>query len=540
MKKLKTQYSKLFKLLYLTSLGWLFIFFLSLFCHQLTAFNQDLGRHLKAGQIIISQKKVPKINLFSFAFPNFPFINHHWLPEVIFYLTANNLGLNSLIFLKLILLSLAFFSLLVFINKHYGKIIGLGWGLLTLFLLALRTEVRPEIFSYFFLSLYLIILSQPKIFKKYFLVLPLVQLLWVNSHIYFFLGSSLLFFYLISHLIIFKLKSKKQLLKIITALALSSLINLVNPNFLKGALYPLLVLKNYGYRVVENQSFFYMSNYYGKIYNPYFLFIFFISFLSFLITIKKQNFYAVASFLFFSFLAFMSIRNISVFALAVFILAAKNLFLTKKAFFKPRSELVLNLKLLFYFVFIPLLIFLSFQNITHQSAKYKYSIKKFGLGTARGAWAGADFVLKNKINGPIFNNFDIGSFLIFKLYPDYQVFVDGRPEAYPADFFKNTYIPMQEKPTKWEEIDKKYNFNFILFSHTDITPWTTAFLQTIFKNKNWQLVFLDDYSIIFLKQNEQNKALIEKHALDKNNFDFSCQEQIDCYARIKNILKILN
>src|SRR3990167_2163720 len=39
------------------------------------SFDQDLGRHLKLGEIIIKTGNVPRINLFSYTNPDFPFIN---------------------------------------------------------------------------------------------------------------------------------------------------------------------------------------------------------------------------------------------------------------------------------------------------------------------------------------------------------------------------------------------------------------------------------------------------------------------------------
>lgn len=519
---------------------WLFVF--SLFCHNLVSFSQDLGRHLKAGEVIVQQQKVFKNNLFSFSYPQFPFINHHWLAEVIFFLFTQYFGLKSLIALSVIIFSLLFFSLLWFSVKKSGWLISFGWGFLLLFLLSQRSDIRPEIFSYLFLSFYLIILNKASIFKKYWFILPLMQLFWVNIHIYFFLGPTLLFLYLINNLIYkLKIKNHKQLFLVCLTFSLSVLACLLNPNFINGALYPLLVFKNYGYRIVENQSIFFMTHYYGRLYNPYFLLIFFASLITFFITLNNQSFYTISSFLFFSFLGFQAIRNIPLFALVAFVSVNQNLLLIKekiKQKFKP--ELFLNFKLLFYFIFVPLILFLTYQNMINQTYQKRLSDKRFGFADFKGVKEGAEFILDNKIAGPMFNNFDIGSALIYYLYPQYQVFVDGRPEAYPASFFNETYIPMQESEKEWQKIVEEYNFNFIFFSHTDITPWAINFLTRIGKDKDWQLVFLDDYAVVFLKQNKVNQVLINKYALNENSFTYSCHKQIDCYARILNILNILN
>src|SRR5437016_6950416 len=75
------------------------------FFHPINAITQDLGRHIKTGEIISQTHSVPKINLFSYTYPKFPFINTHWLSEVIFYLVSTTFGFQGLlVFITLIVL----------------------------------------------------------------------------------------------------------------------------------------------------------------------------------------------------------------------------------------------------------------------------------------------------------------------------------------------------------------------------------------------------------------------------------------------------
>ncbi len=85
-----------------------------LFFHSLTSINADIGRHIKLGEIIWQTGTVPKVNLLSFTAPDYPFINHHWLSEVIFYkvysLGSNWMsGLKAVMFLKVIVLLATYF-----------------------------------------------------------------------------------------------------------------------------------------------------------------------------------------------------------------------------------------------------------------------------------------------------------------------------------------------------------------------------------------------------------------------------------------------
>ena len=50
--------------------------------------------------------------------------------------------------------------------------------------------------------------------------------------------------------------------------------------------------------------------------------------------------------------------------------------------------------------------------------------------------ASADFFKTENIKGSIFNNYDIGGYLIFNLFPNQKLFVDNRPEYILLIFLK--------------------------------------------------------------------------------------------------------
>jgi len=140
-----------------------------------------------------------------------------------------------------------------------------------------------------------------------------------------------------------------------------------------------------------------------------------------------------------------------------------------------------------------------------------YHWRDRGIGLAPRVNEAAEFFKQEKISGPIFNNYDIGGYLIWNLYPQKKAFVDNRPEAYPDSFFSEVYKPMQEDPAIFEKIDQEYNFNAVFFYSHDITPWGINFLKAIKSNSAWAMVYSDDYAIIYLKRNETNKPLIDKY-----------------------------
>ena len=250
----------------------LFIFIGSLMIHGFYTINQDIGRHIKTGEMIWQTKAVPKTNLFSFTVPDHPFINHHWFSEVIFYFLNLMIGLKGLIVFKVFMNVIAFLFIYLAIRKRASV-----WAIILIFVLSAfifteRTDVRPEILSYLCLAYYLFAISKSKYENshRWLYALPFIQIFWTNTHIYFALGVGLLLFYLIDRLIEYKRDNNGSLfgfkdshcnrliLIIFTLVVLSTLIN---PNFIKGAIAPFNILADYGYSIVENQNIFFLTDY---------------------------------------------------------------------------------------------------------------------------------------------------------------------------------------------------------------------------------------------------------------------------------------
>src|SRR3989344_4073777 len=99
-----------------------FLLFLLVFVgyfHRVSAFTQDLGRHILIGNIIVSTHSIPQTNLLSYTYPDFPFLNHHWLSEVVFALLAKT-GTLGLLMVSTIVALLAFGSIFLYAYKKTG------------------------------------------------------------------------------------------------------------------------------------------------------------------------------------------------------------------------------------------------------------------------------------------------------------------------------------------------------------------------------------------------------------------------------------
>jgi hypothetical protein len=142
------------------------------------------------------------------------------------------------------------------------------------------------------------------------------------------------------------------------------------------------------------------------------------------------------------------------------------------------------------------------------------------------SWAGlppgvnrsAEFFRMAGLVGPVFNNYDLGAYLIFHLFPRERVFVDNRPEAYPVDFFQREYLPMQADEETWNRLDAKYGFQAIYFERHDQTARARTFLVHRLGDPRWAPVFLDDYTVILAKRGGPNQAAIERYPLPPGTF----------------------
>ena len=493
-----------------------------LLARPINLITADLGRHIKNGAEIISGNfDVIKTNYYSYTFPDYHALNHHWLGGVIFFLIWKISGFLG-VHLFFILISLI--TLWIFFKLAYEKS-GLAMASLTAILLMPlileRDEIRPEIFSNLLAGVFLLILTRfrdGRLKPKYLLALPAMELVWVNTHIYFFLGFVIAAAFFAEAL--FE-KSKPAVKTLALVIGLMTVAAFINPAGVRGVLSPLDVFKNYGYTIVENQNIFFLEK---LITNPNFLilkimFSAFLCLITFRLIQNKRGIPASDLILAvgFSAAAVIALRNMTIFALFVLPISSgciagligKKLdganpvrnpsgnHIDNRAVKEGVGQPVSNGVKTNLFACVILALFI----LSILSGEYKPIVPydKLGFGLMDRSNNAVEFIKNQNLEGPIFNNYDIGGYLIFNLWPERKVFVDNRPEAYPSDFFQKVYIPMQEEKKTWDEQLKIYGFKTIIFSVVDYTPWGQKFLTRIVKDPDWKTVFLDSRVIILVQ-----------------------------------------
>lgn len=516
------------------------LFYGSFLIHHIDLTVADLGRHIQNGRIAMEERIIPPTNFYSYTAPDYPVITHHWASGILFFLVWKAGGFTAvhLLFIAMSMATLAIFFSIA--SRAAGPGPAALITTLALPLLAERTEIRPEAISYLLSAVFFLLLlrnletgfpnplGNPVSKSRWPLItLPLLEVLWVNTHIYFFLGPVFIAIFLMPHLISRPLQ-RTQVIPLLWTLTAGAAATLINPFGLSGALAPFTIFQNYGYRIAENQPVWFVEK---LIQNPNFVIfkiLFWILAAGFAARVwiaRKEQASAIGGRLFLplaaigimiSALAWLATRNFALFGFFFIPLIAANL----TAFCGPllaryRRSLTVSAALIVSLLFIPALF--------GQWQKYFPYWKEPGLGLERGNSRTAEFFKDNGLRGPIFNNYDIGGYLIWHLFPQEKVFVDNRPEAYPAAFFRDTYIPMQEREDAWQEALQKWQFNAIFFSHRDMTPWAQRFLIARIADRAWAPVYADRYAIIFLKRNDGNKAIIDRFEIPQSAFRIAKQ-----------------
>lgn len=486
----------------------------------------DLGRHIKNGEIFlhanqyhISRSALLHTNFFSYTHPTFPFINHHWGYGIIAYLTYSLFGWVGLSLAYILTLTGAFFILFILITQKTPLYASIPISLFLIPLIAERTEIRPEGMSYLFIAVFLYILiaySHNELRQKYLYILPVLSVFWINTHIYAIFGPLLVGAFLCEALVH---RDKTNIYTYLKILALCAGALLISPYGLEGALYPFKIFNNYGYLVAENQSILFLKKL--NFINPNFLWwkisvvlAFCGSMLTLMYNRKKFPVALGLITLAFAGLSFFGIRHLTLFGLILLPFFAKlaELLFERNTTEEGRS----NAWAASVILSLVLVVFVGIQFSSRLPGS-----PSWGLGLFSHNIDSTKFVKNTGVQGPFFSNYDIGGLIIFSLFtPDRQekVFVDNRPETYPKEFFSDVYIPMQENIDVWEQTMNHYNFNAIWFYRLDNTPWAQNFLITHINDPLWAPVYVDDFTIIFLRRNKKNTEIIKQYELPQSMF----------------------
>jgi hypothetical protein len=100
------------------------------------------------------------------------------------------------------------------------------------------------------------------------------------------------------------------------------------------------------------------------------------------------------------------------------------------------------------------------------------------------------YIQREQPPGPMFNSYNWGGYLIWTLYPDYPVFVDGRTDLYDDPFLRH-YLDVALVRDDWRRVLARYGVRFVLVERDSILA---RFLAA---DDAWPQRYADDLAFIF-------------------------------------------
>jgi hypothetical protein len=503
------------KLLDLRRLGFVAIFLLLLTLLQLT--DPDYFWHLKTGQYLLDHGALPGGDIFSYTNPGRPWMLHEWLFEAVLAGTYALLGEFGVRLITVSLGTAATIIVFAMANRFLGKPYAAFFlALILLVLMAPSLSPRPQLVTFLLFALYLRVLTDFKYAGKTrcLLALPPLMAVWVNFHGGYIGGLALLALFVACEWLTFLAKDHRDTaqwrrLKWLSLAAIATLLSsLVNPYFVGHWLYPFQVMGMEASRTYISE---WHSPNFHRLQGQVYLVLVFAYFIVTIYRRRKADITELAIPLFFAAMGFVAARHIPLAAIALIPFTAVALAQQPLTQLMPARALQAcsawynrhvrhgsdlgDKEYLLNWVLLGLILagFLLYYAVNHASiaetAKRQMPVEA------------TEFIIKTGIHGRMFNTYQYGGYLIYRLYPDQQVFIDGRADMY-GDAFMREYGEIINGGKNWERLFDKYRIDYVLVQHDD------PLRQLLLERGDFKLVHEDKTNSVLLKNCEKYAAIM--------------------------------
>jgi len=467
------------------------------------SYDPDLYWHLKTGEYIVTTGTLPYTDIFSHTAYGKEWVLHEWLSQVLFYAITQIGGLTGLWAVVACIYVATFYLLFRLSTRILGdETKGLIVSLLFFAPLIPFASPRPQIFTYLFFAIFLWILFEWKYFRRErgLMLLPPLMLVWPNLHGAFVAGIALLALFLVCEWITWfaswrrEATSKARLKSLGVWTALAVLATLANPRFIEYWLYPFHVVNMEVAKGIISE---WQSPNFHLTYDRYFLGVFLLLFAVLVHSRKKPSLTELAVPTFFIVAGFTAARHLPLAcfaALPFFALFlryvpwantdyAKRFALLKMTHGVNRqldARRIAYLNVLLLCGVAGSLIYTQSRLPANQLVEGLLPVKA------------ANFIVDNAISGKMFNEYGDGGYLIYRLYPQQKVFIDGRADMYGDDFM-NEYLAIINGAAQWQENFEKHSIDYA------VLPRDVPLRQLLLAVGTFKLVYDDERRSILLR-----------------------------------------
>ena len=478
--------------------------------------NSDIWMHLKTGQLILERLSIPYLDWYSFTDPDRPWIEMHWVFQVV---AAKLFAWGGV---PLLVLTKAFLQMVTVAIcwRAAGDRLPV-WAksvfmLLLVVCLAGRSIVRPDMVTTLLLSLSLLILIRTTDKPRLMWFLPLVQVVWTNCHGLFVLGLVVLGCYCGDRVARSLAKGRCWLEKpatspemrvVLLATGATVVACLANPYLFRGAMFPFVLFGKLGNDPSQEHmpplEVFHEPG--ATVYVFAQLILWCATLISFVWLARHRRLSVMRLLLFiaFSYLGWIAWRNITIFGIVASVIGcwnvADSLQLRSPVSSPANGEATKDLPLAILVATLALILSVVTSNWHHVTGR-----DYFGIGEMDYYIHGpAEFAGRPGMPSRAFViGYDSAAVFIFHNSPERKVFLDGRLEVY-RDSTIVSYFEIQS-----DMRERKPEFAVPLLDNEQHLPTiviennagSRRLLWAMLTYPNVRLVYADSTGAVFIEQ----------------------------------------
>jgi hypothetical protein len=484
------------------------ILFVALFAMAIRApADTDTWWHLQAGRETLESGDILQTDLFSHPRYGSSWVNHSWLSQVTLYWLFDHFSYAGLgLWIGLVVAAAFAFVYLQMEGDPFTRAFILVIAAATS---AVVWVARPQLVSFLLTAVvaYILYLFKWRQVNRLWL-LPPVFILWVNFHAGYVLGFMVLAAFVagevLNHLLVLfvpagdfsagsehcPLVSWRKLGIVVGIVFLSVLFLVINPNTTRMWVY---YLDTVGIGALQDFIQEWQSPDFHPLYTQPFIWLLLATLAAMGLSGRRVDGTDLALVGMFSYASLLAGRNFGPFALVTAPVLSRHVatMLARwgwssrlRSALRPRAILgVVNLGLLV------LVVALAVVKIwTPLTPSFNRQRERETLPVDAAAW-----ILEHRPPGEMFNPYNWGGYLIWSLYPDYRVFVDGRTDLY-GDAFLREYLSVQLARPGFEETLAAYDVNLVLTYPDDTLSAQLACAG------GWEEVYRDEVAVVWVRE----------------------------------------
>lgn len=498
----------------------------------------DIWWQLLAGRWMLGHGQVTHTDVFSYTMAGHNWVNVKWLYEIIIATLEKGLGPEGVLLLQSIVSVLIIFLAVRTMKKlcivlqrplpYFFTVLSL---LVFLMVVEYRMAGRPEMISHLLCALYLyILLSKPAHEWKQILWLVPLQCLWANMHEGYPVGLVMCAAFAAGTFLAYLLDKNKATLQqaIRLGVVFVAMVGavLINPNGVQLLKQPFEIYRQVWANKYTTELYaWYEPDYWtvqAKLYAAMLLVVglywggkLFKERKNIRESVFAQPVVAAYMLLMilFAYLSLTANRNIPFAAivllpslpLVLYDAAHRRVPATAKWYaLLQRNTTLIGTLLAFAF-------FVSIVNNSYYKATG--SVNRYGIHISllHNPIGAAAYLKEHNIVGPAFSDYFASSYLLWSNYPQFKSYIDLRDlDVFSTAFFSD-YFDIYNKPALFNDLDKQYNFNYVVVS----TSQLVQLQMNLYWRPGYNMVYVDPVATIFLKSNEQNKPINNNPAFQK-------------------------